>query len=69
MSERFDLIVRNATVVDGTRAPRYVADVGVRGDRIAAIGSLKIIARKPILMRPAKSCRRDSSTRTRTTTG
>lgn len=41
MSERFDLIVRNATVVDGTRAPRYVADVGVRGDRIAAIGSLK----------------------------
>ena len=41
MSERFDLIVRNATVVDGTRAPRYRADVGVRGDRIAAIGSLK----------------------------
>jgi N-acyl-D-amino-acid deacylase len=41
MGERFDLIVRNATVVDGTRAPRYKADVGVRGDRIAAIGSLE----------------------------
>ena len=40
MSERFDLIVRNATVVDGTRAPRYQGDVGVRGGRIAAIGSL-----------------------------
>ncbi|MEK6245115.1 MAG: D-aminoacylase [Pseudomonadota bacterium] len=40
MSERFDLIVRNATVVDGTRSPRYRADVGVRGDRIASIGSL-----------------------------
>jgi len=33
--------VRNATVVDGTRAPRYRADVGVRGDRIAAIGPLE----------------------------
>ena len=37
---RFDLILRNATVVDGTRAPRYRADVGVSGDRIAHIGSL-----------------------------
>lgn len=27
--------------MDGTRAPRYRADVGVRGDRIASIGSLK----------------------------
>jgi N-acyl-D-amino-acid deacylase len=41
MGKSFDLIVRNATVVDGTRAPRYRADVGVRGDRIASIGSLK----------------------------
>jgi len=38
---RFDVIVRNATVIDGTRAPRYQADVGVSGDRIASIGSLK----------------------------
>lgn len=41
MAEAFDLIVRNATVVDGTRAPRFEADVGVRGDRIAAIGDLQ----------------------------
>ena len=41
MGERFDLIVRNATVVDGTRALRYQADVGVNGDRIARIGSLE----------------------------
>src|ERR1700687_488071 len=40
MSEHFDLIVRNATVVDGSRAPRYRAEVGVRGDRIASIGPL-----------------------------
>jgi N-acyl-D-amino-acid deacylase len=36
----FDLIVRGGTIVDGTRAPRYRADVAVRGDRIARIGSL-----------------------------
>ena len=40
MSGGYDLILRHATVVDGTRAPRYQADVAVRGDRIAHIGSL-----------------------------
>jgi len=41
LGERYDLIVRNATVVDGNRAPRFQADVGVSGERIAFIGSLK----------------------------
>ncbi len=41
MIERFDLIIRGATVVDGTRAPRFRADVGVRGDRIARVGALE----------------------------
>ena len=40
MSERFDLVIRNGTVVDGTRAPRYAADVAVSGGRIARIGAL-----------------------------
>lgn len=40
MNEHFDLLIRNATIVDGTRAPRYAGDVGVRGDRIAQIGHL-----------------------------
>jgi N-acyl-D-amino-acid deacylase len=40
VSARFDLVIRNGTVVDGTRAPRYAADVAVSGDRIARIGSL-----------------------------
>jgi N-acyl-D-amino-acid deacylase len=40
MAERYDLLLRNGTLVDGTRAPRLTADVAVRGDRIAAIGSL-----------------------------
>jgi len=40
MNERYDLILRNATVIDGTRAPRFAGDIGVRGDRIAAVGPL-----------------------------
>lgn len=37
---RFDVLIRNARVVDGTGSPWYRADVGVIGDRIAAIGQL-----------------------------
>ena len=36
----FDLVVVNGTVVDGTGAPGYRADVGVVGETIAAIGDL-----------------------------
>lgn len=36
----FDTIIRNAEVIDGTKQPRYRADVGLREDRIAAIGDL-----------------------------
>jgi N-acyl-D-amino-acid deacylase len=36
----YDLLIRNATVVDGTRAPRYAADVAVAGGKIAAIGRM-----------------------------
>src|SRR6186997_476006 len=41
MEGPYDLIVRNATVIDGTRAPRYEADVGIVADRISRIGKLK----------------------------
>lgn len=32
-----DLIIRNGTVVDGTGAPAYRADVAIKGDRIVAV--------------------------------
>src|SRR5918992_1425863 len=35
----FDLVIRNASVIDGTRAPRFQADVAVREHRIAAVGN------------------------------
>jgi len=40
MTLRCDLIIRDVTVFDGTGAPRVRADVGVTGDRIAAVGDL-----------------------------
>src|SRR3981081_3452271 len=41
MTEHYDLIIRNGTVIDGTRAPRYRADVGVRNGRIEKVGILE----------------------------
>ena len=38
--ERYDLVIRNATVIDGTKAPRFRADIGVRAGMIAQIGRL-----------------------------
>ncbi|WP_217243109.1 amidohydrolase family protein [Streptomyces sp. AC555_RSS877] len=40
-----DHVIEGATVVDGTGAPAYVADVGVRDGRIAAIGTVTEEAR------------------------
>ncbi len=40
MKERFDLLIRNATIIDGSGAARFDGDIGVRGERIAKIGRL-----------------------------
>ena len=38
--EHYDLIVRNTTIIDGTKAPRFHGEIGVRGGNIARIGAL-----------------------------
>lgn len=40
MSTLFDLLIKNATVIDGTGADRFTGDIGINGDRIAKIGDL-----------------------------
>ncbi|MEK7436702.1 MAG: D-aminoacylase [Pseudomonadota bacterium] len=40
MNRRYDLLIRNATIIDGARRPRYAGDIGVRAGRIADIGLL-----------------------------
>jgi len=37
---QFDTIIKNGTVIDGTRVPRYRADIGVKNGKIAQIGRL-----------------------------
>jgi N-acyl-D-amino-acid deacylase len=37
---RFDVLIRNARVMDGTGNPWLRADVGITGDRITAVGTL-----------------------------
>jgi len=36
----FDVLIRHGRVIDGTGAPWQMLDVGLRGDRIAALGEL-----------------------------
>jgi len=36
----FDILIRNGKILDGTGNPWYQGDVGIRGDRIVAIGKL-----------------------------
>ena len=44
----FDLCIRGGLVVDGSGAPGRNADIGIRGGRIAEIGSLRANARQTL---------------------
>jgi len=44
----YDLVIKNGTVVDGTGAPRYQADVAVANGKIAEIGKISDGAKKTI---------------------
>ena len=40
VADSFDVLIRNGHILDGSGGPWYAADIGIRGDRIAAIGKL-----------------------------
>ncbi|MBT3942573.1 MAG: D-aminoacylase [Chloroflexi bacterium] len=44
----FDVVIKNGLVLDGTGAQGYNADIGIRGDRIVAIGEVGDDAKKVI---------------------
>ena len=60
--ERFDLIVRNGTVYDGTGGPGKRVDVGVRGDRIAVVGDLSAAKAGRVVDAKGMAVAPDSST-------
>jgi N-acyl-D-amino-acid deacylase len=45
-NERYDLIIRNGTIYDGSGGSPFVGDIAVNGDRIVAMGNLKNAAGK-----------------------
>jgi N-acyl-D-aspartate/D-glutamate deacylase len=38
--EKYDVIIKGGKIVDGTGGPAYAGDVGIRGDRIVALGKV-----------------------------
>src|SRR5580700_10773821 len=38
--DRFDVLITNAKVIDGSGSPWFYGDIGIRGDSIAAVGLL-----------------------------
>jgi N-acyl-D-aspartate/D-glutamate deacylase len=49
-AQRYDVLLRGGTVVDGTGALRYRADVAISGDRIARIDTAGIAASEAVLV-------------------
>ena len=35
----FDLVIRDAKIVDGSGSPSFYGDVGVQGDKVVFVGS------------------------------
>src|ERR1700676_2587674 len=40
MSNGYDVVIRNVSIVDGTGEPSFEASLGIRGDRIVKIGDI-----------------------------
>jgi len=45
----YDLLIKNGTIVDGTRTPRYQSDLAIKDGKIAKIGGLKTATAEKVL--------------------
>lgn len=43
-SERYDTLIRNGTLIDGTGAPRFKADIAISGDRVVLVSRTPLAA-------------------------
>jgi N-acyl-D-amino-acid deacylase len=56
--QKFDVIIKNGTIVDGTGKDRFIADIGIKGDSICSIGKLnekdavKIVEARGLIVAP-----------------
>jgi hypothetical protein len=48
MTQQYDLVIRGGTIVDGTGAAPFSGDVGIIGNRIAAVGTIEGSAKEEI---------------------
>src|SRR5436190_19371673 len=46
LAEKFDTIITNGRIIDGSGSPWYSGDIGIRDGKIAAIGNLAEAGRK-----------------------
>lgn len=46
---QYDIVIKNGTIVDGTRFPRYRADIAVKDGRIARIGRIEASAGREVI--------------------
>src|SRR4051812_25682866 len=48
MTQQFDLVIRGGRIIDGTGAEPFAGDLAIKGDRIAAIGTVDQAGRTEI---------------------
>ena len=45
----YDVIIKDGTIIDGTRVPRYRGDIGIKDGKIAKMGRLNTSDAKKVL--------------------
>jgi N-acyl-D-amino-acid deacylase len=56
MSDPFDILIKNTRIIDGTGRSSFIGSVGIRGDRIAAVGEIDSPAVREIDGRGMVTC-------------